>query len=65
MVTAPGSIIVASTSPKSTVRPGKRKWANPKATIVLDTATVVAARSAMAMLLNSQWSRGSWDHTSA
>ena len=39
IVTAPGSIMVASTSPNSTLRPGNLKYAKPNATIELDSAT--------------------------
>jgi len=64
MVTAPGSIIVASTRPNSSVRPGNLKYANPNATIELEIATRPAARTAMMTLLPIHESSGSWFHTS-
>jgi hypothetical protein len=63
IVTAPGSIIVPSTSPNSTLRPRNRKCAKPKATIALDTVTAVAAASPTTMLLNSHSSIGAFSHT--
>ena len=43
MVTAPGSIIVASTRANSAPRPRKRKYEKPHATIALEIVTVIAA----------------------
>ncbi len=64
MVTAPGSIIVASTRPNSSPRPGNRKYANPNATMELEIDTAAAASSAIMTLLNIQFVSGSWFHAS-
>ena len=53
-----GSIIVPSTRPNSGPRPGKRKYAKPKAITELEIATKPAASAAIAMLLNIQCSNG-------
>jgi hypothetical protein len=60
-VTAPGSIIVPITEAKSTLRPGKRKYAKPNATIALDTVTAAAAASATTTLLTIQVNTGAAD----
>jgi hypothetical protein len=62
-VTAPGSIMVASTRPNSIFRPGNRKYANPKATAELDSATKPAAKMAISRLVPNQESSGSSSQT--
>ena len=57
-VTTPGSIIVASTHPKSALRIGKRKYANPNATSALEIVTVSAARKPIHMLLKNHVANG-------
>ena len=64
-VTAAGSIMVASTRPNSTSRPGKRNLANPNATSALDSVTAVAAATPTTRLLSSQRSSGISSHTVA
>ncbi len=64
IVTAPGSIIVASTRPNRIRRPGNRKYAKPNATSALEIDTSAAESSAIARLLPIQPSSGSCSHTS-
>src|SRR5215207_4906675 len=57
-VTCGGSIIVARRSPKSRFRIGKRKYANPKATIALENVVSSAPRALIQMLFHIQWPTG-------
>ena len=54
MSTAPGSIMLASTSPNRAFRKGNRKYANPKATIAELIVTVTAASTPTIVLFMNQ-----------
>src|SRR5215203_3397619 len=58
IVTWPGSIIVASRTANRKFRSGKRKYANEKATIALESVTASAARPLIQKLLKNQCATG-------
>ncbi len=63
-VTAPGSIIDASTSPNSSRLNGNRKYANPNATSELEIVIRPADSTAMRIEFPTQASSGSFSQTS-